>query len=231
MSGLHVQRWHGRNGEASAVLVHMLTSSSATWWQLGPELAERGYDVWAPDLSGHGASPRRDGYTIDAMVDELVDAVPAEPDLLVAHSFGAIIAARAVARIRPARIVYAEPAWVAVGGSDRFAFYRSQKDWTIEDVRKESPRWRREAHSAKLAALADWDPATLQAIEGFPGYEPEAPVVPTLIVTADPSRIIPPERCDRFRAQGFEVRTVPQSAHVLHNEDFPGFLDTLKGWV
>ncbi|AGL15964.1 hypothetical protein L083_2454 [Actinoplanes sp. N902-109] len=165
------------------------------------------------------------------MADELIAAVPTAPDLLVAHSFGAIVAARAAARIKPARVVYSEPAWVAVGGADRFAFYRSQKQWTLADVRQESPRWAPEAHAAKLTALAGWDAASLQAIEGFPGYEPADPVVPTLIVTADPSRIIPPERCERFRAQGFTVRTVPESAHVLHNEDFPGFLKALDGWL
>jgi pimeloyl-ACP methyl ester carboxylesterase len=41
-----------------AVLVHGVTSSSRTWWRVGPALAERGYRVLAVDLRGHGASPR-----------------------------------------------------------------------------------------------------------------------------------------------------------------------------
>jgi pimeloyl-ACP methyl ester carboxylesterase len=40
------------------VLVHGVTSSSRTWWRVGPALAERGYRVLAVDLRGHGASPR-----------------------------------------------------------------------------------------------------------------------------------------------------------------------------
>ncbi|MGH2816717.1 MAG: alpha/beta hydrolase, partial [Actinomycetota bacterium] len=40
------------------VLVHGVTSSSRTWWRVGPALAERGFRVLAVDLRGHGASPR-----------------------------------------------------------------------------------------------------------------------------------------------------------------------------
>jgi pimeloyl-ACP methyl ester carboxylesterase len=41
-----------------AVLVHGVTSSSRSWWRVGPALAERGFRVLAVDLRGHGASPR-----------------------------------------------------------------------------------------------------------------------------------------------------------------------------
>jgi pimeloyl-ACP methyl ester carboxylesterase len=35
-----------------------VTSSSRTWWRVGPALAARGFRVVAVDLRGHGASPR-----------------------------------------------------------------------------------------------------------------------------------------------------------------------------
>jgi pimeloyl-ACP methyl ester carboxylesterase len=41
-----------------AVLVHGVTSSSRTWWRVGPALARRGFRVLAVDLRGHGASPQ-----------------------------------------------------------------------------------------------------------------------------------------------------------------------------
>jgi pimeloyl-ACP methyl ester carboxylesterase len=231
MSKLHVQEWTGPGATRTAVLLHMLTQSSNTWWRVGPELAERGYRVLAPDLPGHGHSPRAATYSIDAMVEALVASVPAGPDLVVAHSFGAIVLARCVDVIAPARVVYAEPAWVPVGDRSRFEFYQSQKRWTIDDVRAESPKWPAEAHAAKLESLRLWDAETLQAIDGFPGLEPAAPRVPSLIVTADPSRIIPAERVERLRAQGYTVRVQADSAHVLHNEDFDGFMKSLADWV
>ncbi|MBA3290388.1 MAG: alpha/beta fold hydrolase, partial [Actinobacteria bacterium] len=56
MTVLTTRRWTGRGGRA--VLVHGVTAWSATWWRIGPALAERGWDVTAVDLRGHGDSPR-----------------------------------------------------------------------------------------------------------------------------------------------------------------------------
>src|SRR2546430_13794665 len=36
-----------------------------SWWRLGPALADLGYRVLAPELPGHGRSPRLPAYTLD----------------------------------------------------------------------------------------------------------------------------------------------------------------------
>jgi pimeloyl-ACP methyl ester carboxylesterase len=120
-----------------AVLVHGVTSSSRTWWRVGPALARRGLRVLAVDLRGHGASPRpvaglaAAGLAAD-VVETVADAVGlAEPsgpgpaagasgpgpaadppvDLLVGHSLGALVALELVTA-RPEfarRLVLEEP--------------------------------------------------------------------------------------------------------------------------
>jgi pimeloyl-ACP methyl ester carboxylesterase len=101
-----------------AVLVHGVTSSSRTWWRVGPALARRGFRVLAVDLRGHGASPRpvADLAAADLAADvaeTVADAVGASGpgqaapatgasgpgqaavppvDLLVGHSLGALVA-------------------------------------------------------------------------------------------------------------------------------------------
>jgi pimeloyl-ACP methyl ester carboxylesterase len=99
-----------------AVLVHGVTSSSRTWWRVGPALAERGFRVLAVDLRGHGASPRPVAGLAAAdlaadVAETVADAAgpsgspeaqaagtsspdPAAPvvDLLVGHSLGALVA-------------------------------------------------------------------------------------------------------------------------------------------
>jgi pimeloyl-ACP methyl ester carboxylesterase len=103
-----------------AVLVHGVTSSSRTWWRVGPALARRGFRVLAVDLRGHGASPRPVAGLAAAdlaadVADTVADAAgvagppgpapavpaaaasgpaPAVPpvDLLVGHSLGALVA-------------------------------------------------------------------------------------------------------------------------------------------
>ncbi len=45
--------WAG-NGRGTAVLLHGMMSLAGTWWQIGPALADRGWDVTALDLAAHG---------------------------------------------------------------------------------------------------------------------------------------------------------------------------------
>ena len=77
------------------VLVHGITSSSATWERVVPALAER-YTVLAPDLLGHGqsAKPRGD-YSLGAYASGLRDLLIAlghERATFVGHSLGGGVA-------------------------------------------------------------------------------------------------------------------------------------------
>jgi hypothetical protein len=36
---------------------------------------------------------------------------------------------------------------------------------------------------------------------------------------------------ERLRADGFDVRVVPGTGHVVHNDDVTGFLAALDGWL
>ena len=90
-------RWTGE-GRGTAVLLHGMMSLAATWWQIGPALAERGWDVTALDLAAHGGN-RLDGpLTVDALVDSVTAQVAGPVDLLIGHSMGAATAISAVAR-------------------------------------------------------------------------------------------------------------------------------------
>jgi pimeloyl-ACP methyl ester carboxylesterase len=77
------------------VLVHGITSSSATWERVVPALAER-YTVIAPDLLGHGqsAKPRGD-YSLGAYASGLRDLLVSlghERATFVGHSLGGGVA-------------------------------------------------------------------------------------------------------------------------------------------
>jgi pimeloyl-ACP methyl ester carboxylesterase len=77
------------------VLVHGITSSSATWERVVPALAER-HTVIAPDLLGHGqsAKPRGD-YSLGAYASGLRDLLVAlghERATFVGHSLGGGVA-------------------------------------------------------------------------------------------------------------------------------------------
>jgi pimeloyl-ACP methyl ester carboxylesterase len=83
-----------------ALLLHGMSSSSATWWAMAPALTRAGWTVLAPDLRGHGAGPAVDGeLTAGAMARDLEPALAGAPlDLVVGHSLGALVALELLAR-------------------------------------------------------------------------------------------------------------------------------------
>jgi pimeloyl-ACP methyl ester carboxylesterase len=94
---LHGHRVFYRSGGSGpvVVLVHGITSTSATWANVLPYLAER-YTVIAPDLLGHGdsAKPRGD-YSLGAYasgIRDLLIALGHERATFVGHSLGGGVA-------------------------------------------------------------------------------------------------------------------------------------------
>jgi pimeloyl-ACP methyl ester carboxylesterase len=77
------------------VLVHGMTSSSATWTRAGRLLADR-FTVVAPDLLGHGATVNGGGdYSLGAqatLVRDLLVALGHERATVVGHSYGGGVA-------------------------------------------------------------------------------------------------------------------------------------------
>jgi pimeloyl-ACP methyl ester carboxylesterase len=77
------------------VLIHGITSSSATWDRVVPRLARR-YAVLAPDLLGHGRSDKlRGDYSVGAhanTVRDLLDALGHRSATFVGHSLGGGVA-------------------------------------------------------------------------------------------------------------------------------------------
>jgi pimeloyl-ACP methyl ester carboxylesterase len=231
MTRLWVHEWG--SGDRVAVLVHGITSDHGSWWRLGPELAERGYHVYAPHLRGHGHSPRG-VYSLSAWADDLVESVPPEPELALGHSLGGLVLAAAVDRLNPRRVVYEDPVWSGPAGNpqEAVARFQAQHGWGLPDVQAFYPRWEIAACEAKLAALRRWDPATTDfIITGLRRFDPAPPTVPALLMLADPSTLITPDRADELGKAGFEVRVVTGAGHVIHNDDFEAFLAALDGWL
>ncbi len=229
---LHVREWGA--GDRVAVLIHGITSDSTGWRRLGPDLAARGYRVLAPDLRGHGLSPRG-AYSAEAWAEDLLESVPARPELALGHSLGGIVLVLAVEQLGPARAVYEDPAWLVpherhVATSRAFV---ARKAWSREDAAASNPRWSAADVDGKLVELERWDPSTVDGVlsGGTWDHTPLAPVVPSLVLLADPSELVPPARAERLRKAGFEVRVVSGAGHSIHRDDYEGFIAGLDGWI
>jgi pimeloyl-ACP methyl ester carboxylesterase len=172
-----------------AVLVHGVTSSSRTWWRVGPALARRGFRVLAVDLRGHGASPRPVAGLVAAglaadVAETVADATgvaevpapsPAVPpvDLLVGHSLGALVALELVTA-RPGfarRLLLEEPPgpnsvdWVGLADGMEADRRRAVEDPEAlrRDLEAENPRWPPGEAERRVADLADCNATAIAA--------------------------------------------------------------------
>jgi pimeloyl-ACP methyl ester carboxylesterase len=187
----------------------------------------------APDMRGHGQSPRG-AYTTQALADDLRDTLPANADLAIGHSLGGLALALAVEDLRPGKAVYSDPAFelgkLPPGTIDvmREMFASA----TADGLRAACPRWSDADIQAELAGNKLFDSDFLTAVATFdPGYLPDAPVVPSLIQLADPSLTIQPATAARLTELGFTVRVVPNTGHCIHRDDLIGFLASMEGFV
>ncbi len=81
--------WGGSGPQV--VLLHGITSSAATLWRIGADLAAAGYRVVAPDMPGHGLSAVSAAHQIDAiaaLASGLINALELDEVTLIGHSWG-----------------------------------------------------------------------------------------------------------------------------------------------
>lgn len=231
MAQLHIREWG--SGERTAVLVHGLSASSASWEPLAAHLVANGYRVLAPDLAGHGASPGGP-YSREKWAADLMDTLPAEPDVALGHSLGGVLLAMIADQLKPKRAIYEDPAWYPWLG-DGYGVdqpgIRALKGHTREQITEGNPTWEDDVVAHRLAELEVWDADTTRMAYLETAYVPVFAVVPSLVVLADPSPVMAPPLADHFRDVGFEVRSVQGAGHFVHSDTLDGFLDALDGWI
>lgn len=208
---LHYQA-HGPADAIPIVLLHGLGSSAADWAFQVPALARR-YRVLAPDLRGHGRSPRLRGrVTVDAMardVAALLAALDAPPAHVVGLSLGGCVA-QALALDQPARVrslvlvnTFARPASAGPRSTLRLVTRLGlltcapMRTVAAHVARGLFPRAdQRELYLAAVASLSS-NPrgtyfASLRALAGFDVRRRlRALRCPTLVIAGDRDRTVP----------------------------------------
>ena len=92
-------------------MLHGLAASHHDWDWLAPQVIQAGYQVFVPDLPGHGDSPRPRSpasYTLDYLYQALVvwmeqESLP-EPFFLIGHSLGGYLSLK-IAIERPKQVL------------------------------------------------------------------------------------------------------------------------------
>ncbi|MFF9561918.1 alpha/beta fold hydrolase [Leifsonia sp. NPDC014704] len=224
-------------GDRLAILVHGVMSDSRNWRRVGPVLAERGYHVIAVDLRGHGHSPRTEEYSAELMAQDILDTVPAHPELVMGHSLGGLTVSLAIERLDPQRVIYVDPAF-SCPAANRFqqmlapAFLRTLARQSAARIAKRNPRWDPADVAIEVETFKAFDRAVLPVVVTPSAMRaPEVMTVPSMVMLADNSQLVKPELAERLRSEGYEVRVVPGSGHVINRDDHEGFMRALEGWI
>jgi pimeloyl-ACP methyl ester carboxylesterase len=244
-----------------AVLVHGVTSSSRTWWRVGPALAERGYRVLAVDLRGHGASPRTEaGLSVADLADDVAETVEATSrsprtvagapvDLLVGHSLGALVALELVGR-RPGfarRLVLEDPPgsasvdWPALAAGIEADTQRAvtDPDALRRDLEAANPAWPPGEAERRVADLADCEGRAIAAAVrpgvpfDLPGLLAAAPL-PVLLLLAEEalgSSLVGLDRKAAVEALPNGTTRVLPAGHSVHREALDAWLAALDTWL
>lgn len=208
---------HGRTDQATTVLLlHGLTEAGTAW----PDLVEHWggtYRILAPDLRGHGASPRFTpeelGRTSEVMLADVLALLAAEPEpvVLVGHSLGGNLALHA-ALARPDRVralVLEDPAspWPEGDEAPEAPDFVAENEAFLDSMRTADDR---AGQVARMLRESAWSRAE---IEAWAACKPlvdrryireglrlasgpwealfQALAVPTLLVIPDPAPMAP----------------------------------------
>jgi pimeloyl-ACP methyl ester carboxylesterase len=233
------------------VLVHGVTSSSRTWWRVGPALVGQGFQVLAADLRGHGASPRTvAGLSFADLAADVAETVGDDPvDLLVGHSLGALVALELVGR-RPGfarRLVVEDPPgstsvdWAALAAGIEADTGRAATD--PEALRREldaaNPTWPPGEAERRVADLADCDGQAVAAgLRGGVAVDLAALLaaadLPTLLLLAEEalgSNLTGLDRKAAVEALRDGTTRVLPAGHNLHREALDPWLAALDPWL
>ncbi|GAA1565638.1 alpha/beta fold hydrolase [Kribbella hippodromi] len=243
---MHLSTLSWGSGDRVALLIHGMLGAATQYHQLGPALADRGYHAIAVDLPGHGTSPPAPGATLSLFADALVETVSRldasrsgspRPALAVGHSLGAVLLSYALPRLRPHRAVYVDtpldtPSAAPPVVDLREHFLAARSSRTEQHLRASHPSWSLEDCRVEAEAARRFDIETAVALQrSYTGHTTGSATIPSLVIAADPSRYVSPERARELAELGFTVRSVPGAGHSVWYGQLGEFVGILDAWL
>jgi pimeloyl-ACP methyl ester carboxylesterase len=155
---MHVEQWGPTHDPTAlrALLVHGITSSAGTMFEIGEGLAAEGWAVTAVDLPGHGCSDATGSCLFADVADALALQLGAGFDLYVGHSLGGAIGTVLMARhlLSAHRAVLIDPALRVT--AEQVAGIPTElvadKALSADDVVAKNPRWHPRTVRARMRA-------------------------------------------------------------------------------
>lgn len=241
-------RWRSWGAsDRRALLLHGTGSSSGTWWQVGPALAEAGWRVKAPDLPSHGASPRAEtALTPQVAARWLVHELAARPlDLVIGQGFGAATALALEQIGPPVRHLVLDDLpgphrvdWHAEASALRRRAAQARRDVDAEyaRLRESRPEWADEDCRQVIGDLAhccttDIAAGLLQGAE-WPWLEGSPPRCPTLVMAGpEPDQPVGSTGSSLLRGEDRATARLIADAWAEHGTDPEAHRGRTQEWL
>jgi pimeloyl-ACP methyl ester carboxylesterase len=230
-------------GPRRALVMHGIGSNAAGWWRLGPDLADLGYRVVAPDLRGHGASPKAASMLIDEYRDDVLE-LGTGWDLVLGHSLGGAIALAANAAVSgwTDQLILQDPAIIGSNSPEVVAWLLSEYGEPITDeaIAQSNPHWHPTDAAIKAEALRQAGPEVVHRTIGEGASwnywsELVAVTVPTLLIGADPEMgaLVGPEIGAAAVQENPHIRfeTVVGGSHSMHRDEYDPYWELVRGFA
>jgi pimeloyl-ACP methyl ester carboxylesterase len=170
---------------------------------------------------------------MDLFVDAVLESVDREPTLAIGHSLGAVVLWHALRQLRPARAVYVDVPLLGAPtdppADHRERLTTARRTRTESNLRATHSDWSAEDCRVEAMAAAKFDVDTAVALEcSYTGHTAAPPTIPSLVIRAEPSRYVLPERAHELAEMGYRVRSVRGAGHCVWYgflEDFMGALE------
>ncbi|KAM0787841.1 hypothetical protein ACM66B_003894 [Microbotryomycetes sp. NB124-2] len=234
-----------RFGDAAAlklaILLHGLSSASQSWCRIAEGLVKEGYYVVAPDLLGHGFASTSDSYTIQDFsnhVEQTLYGLQRQPDLIVGHSLGALVACALPWRYkeRPhAKLVLIDPPFELSDGDvekiQESIVNEVTNPSTIEEYVEHNPKWTIKDAACKAFGATLCQPDTVKHI--FRDIKPwreltsllstQPPSLSVIVLGADPNLgpVFTPREAIAIADSLPQIKTavVIGTSHSIHREE------------
>ena len=221
-------------GDLHVGLIHGLGAAGSTWDPLMERMLATGrYTVTTVDLRGHGDSDRAASYTLDALADDVAQALPQGLHSVVGHSLGGAVLVRAVARLRPKHAIYLDPGFglaLPTAGLAGKAFWavppltlgvmgllQARRGAAVRDALGEDIR------AAMKRSQKQFDTKMATKVFHEVAFNPVAiapPEVPSTIVLSDESpAVLPDALAAALEREGWDIRRLGGIHHDMHLED------------
>ncbi|WNG16729.1 alpha/beta fold hydrolase [Cystobacter fuscus] len=222
------------NGPRRIGLVHGLGVDASTWEPFIEQLRAAGdVTVFAPDLRGHGRSPRADSWSLAEFADDVVETLPGDLDVVVGHSLGGAVLAAAVERLRPGHAVYLDPGFqlglpTSGLGGRLFWAVPSLTLGVAALLTARSSAAARKGYPERTRRLMEdatnrFDRRMATGIFRDIAFHPVAaarPMVPsTVVLSKDSKAVLPEALASALVGFGWDVRRLPDLHHDMHLQD------------